>query len=539
MRRSLKWLLVAVAAIVVLTIAAIIAIPRIADTPRAQSLIASSASQALARPVKFQSLSVAVLPVPAIRLSMLEVAEDPSFGAGAFLRLDDAHLRLKLWPLLRGRLEFATLVLKQPTITLIQGPEGRWNFASLGTARETTAVHRASRGGAGGSPPAAMVSRIVIADGRVTYEARGPAGAASGQRLEKLDMTLSTRAGALKFSGSARAMPADVAIKFADGTLGLSGARTLTEASVRAQVAFDGKDIGPVLASVLGPEATVSGAVTGRLNVTGTVGRPRAVGDVEFRSPEVTRTNPGCPEPKRRRLALSTVKAKVIWDDGRLLVQPLATGIGDGSITSKLVAAPAPHLHAELSDLVLKGIPLERVLVDFLCQAFAVTGPLDLTANLALLPPDLLGTLSGDGELRIGRGKLAGAGALGLFGSIVRLGGAVSSALSLDVPAGTSSLPVEFDSITASYQIRDGVVTTRDLVYTSRRLKARATGDYALPTGRVNLDVVLDYGRGQLQAKVTGTAASPSIRVAPTTVLHQVDPQKVEHNIKELLKKFR
>ncbi len=532
-------MLVAGAAVVVLTIAALAAIPWIVDTPRVQSLIASGASQALGRPVKFQSLSVSVLPYPAVRLHTLEIAEDPGFGGGPFLRLDEADLRLKLAPLLRGRVEFATLVLKQPRIVLIQGPEGRWNFASLGASRETVAAPRASRASAAGAAPAALVSRVVIDRGLVIYEARGGRGEASRYRLEDLDLTLSTRAGALSFAGAARVVPGEIGVKLTDGTLGLGGARTLVEASVRAQVALDGKDVRPLVAAALGSEPAIGGALTGRLNVAGTVGRPRASGDLELRRPEVMQTQPGCAEPKRRTLSLSTVKASVSWDNGRLVVQPLATGISGGSITMKLVAAAAPGVPAELSDLVLKAIPLERVLADFLCQGYALAGPLDLTGMLGLSPTDPWHTLWGNGQLRIGEGKVVGPRALALLGDIARVGGAVSSVLSRDVPASMFSSPVEFESITGSYQIRNGVVTTRDLLYTSRAMKARVAGDYALPTGQMNLDVVVDHGRGQLQAKVAGTAAAPSIRVVTSTVLRQVDPEKGERGLKDLLKKFR
>ena len=539
MRRLGKWLLVAVAAVVVLTIAALAAIPWIVDTPRVQSLIASGASQALGRPVKFQSLSVSVLPYPAVRLHTLEIAEDPGFGGGAFLRLDEADLRLKLAPLLRGRVEFAALVLKQPRIVLIQGPEGRWNFASLSAPRETATAPRSSRGGAGGAAPAALVSRVVIDRGLVTYEARGRGGEAARYRLENLALTLSTRAGALSFAGTARVVPGEIGVKLTNGTLGLSGARTLADASVRAQIALDGNDVRPLVAAALGPEPAIAGALTGRLAVAGTVGRPRASGDVELRSPEVTRTNPGCAEPKRRTLSLSTVKANVSWEDGRLLVQSLTAGIAGGRITTKLVATSAPGTPAELSDLILNAIPLERVLVDFLCQGYALAGPLDLTGALGLSPTDPWRTLSGNGQFRIGGGKIVGPRALALLGGVVRFSGAVSSVLSLDVPTSMFSSPVEFESITGSYQIRNGVVTTRDLLYTSRAMQARVAGDYALPTGQLNLDVVVDHGRGQLQAKVAGTAASPSIRVVPATVLRRVEPEKVERGLKDLLKKFR
>ena len=539
MRHLGKWLLVAVAAVVVLTIVALAAIPWIVDTPRAQSLIASGASQALGRPVKFQSLSVSVLPYPTIRLHTLEIAEDPSFGSGPFLALDEADLHLTLLPLLRGRVEFATLVLKRPRIVLIRGPQGRWNVAGLGAPRETATVPRAPRGGAGGAAPAALVSRVVIEGGLVTYEARGRGKEAPRYRLEDLDLTLSTRAGTLSFAGAARVAPGEITVTLTEGTLGLSAARALVDASVRARVALDGKDVRPLVAAALGPEPMIAGALTGRLDVVGTVGRPRASGDVELRSPVVTRTNPACAEPKRRTLSLSTVKANVSWEDGRLLLQPLSSGIAGGGITMKVVVTSAEDVDAEVPKLVLNAIPLERVLVDFLCQGYALAGPLDLTGTLGLSPSDPWRTLSGDGQLRIGAGKVVGPRALALLGGLARVGGTVSSALSLDVPTSTLSSPVEFDSITGSYRIRNGIVTTRDLLYTSRAMKARVAGDYALSTGQMNLDVAVDLGRGQLQAKVVGTAASPSIRVVPTTALRQVEPEKVERGLKDLLKKFR
>jgi uncharacterized protein involved in outer membrane biogenesis len=534
-----RWLSFIVAAIVLVAIAAVVALPRVVDTPRVQSLIASSATQALARPVKFRSLSVSVLPYPAVRLGGLEVAEDPGFDSGPFLRLDDARLRLKLWPLLRGRVEFATLVLRRPTIALIQGPDGRWNFASLGAAREPVATPRPSRGGGGGTVPAALVSRILVEEGLATYETRAAGSGVSRQRLEDLDLTLSARSGGFSFSGSARVMPGALVVKISDGALGLSGARALTEASVRASIAFEGRDVRPLVTAALGPEPTVSGSVMGRLNLTGTVGRPRATGDIELQHPEITRTNPACPEPRRRRLALSAVKASVTWDDGRLLVPRFVTGLGPGSITSKLAATPGPHTHAELSDLVLKSIPLEPVLVDFLCQAYAVAGPLDLRGTLDLSPADPMRTLSGSGRLSIGQGRVLGAHALTLLGGMARLGGSASSMLRGDSPATAFAAPLDFESIVATWEIRNGVVTTRDLLYTSRAMKVKVVGDYALPTGRVNLDVVLDHGRGQLLAKVTGTSESPSIRVAPAVVLRNLDPAPIERGFKDLLKKLR
>src|SRR6267143_477919 len=153
-RRPVKWLVGVVAAVLVLVVAALILVPVLVDLPRVQALIASNASQALGRPVKFRSMSITVLPLPAVTLNGLEIAEDPQFGKAPFLRLETGRVRLKLLPLLTGRVELGDIKLTKPVITVIQSPDGRMNISTLGTGAkeppsEPKAAERAPRGGGG------------------------------------------------------------------------------------------------------------------------------------------------------------------------------------------------------------------------------------------------------------------------------------------------------------------------------------------------------------------------------------------------------
>src|SRR5512145_627688 len=136
MKRVGMWIAVAVAAILVLVLVALVAVPFFVDTPRIQALIANTATQALGRPVKFAGVSVSVLPRPAVVLRDLEVAEDPAFGQTPFLKLERAEVRLRFWPLLLLRVELGDFILKEPVISLVQSPDGRWNVASLGTGAD-------------------------------------------------------------------------------------------------------------------------------------------------------------------------------------------------------------------------------------------------------------------------------------------------------------------------------------------------------------------------------------------------------------------
>ena len=129
----MKWVLGIVAAIVVLAIVALAAVPYLVDTPRIQAYIASNATQTLGRPVKFSSVSVRVLPLPAVQLHDLEVAEDPKFGTAPFLKLKTGRIRLRLLPLLTGRVELGDIVLDKPVVTIVQTADGRLNISTLGT----------------------------------------------------------------------------------------------------------------------------------------------------------------------------------------------------------------------------------------------------------------------------------------------------------------------------------------------------------------------------------------------------------------------
>jgi AsmA-like protein len=540
-RQVAQWTLVVVAAVAVLAIAAAVALPYLVDTPRVQALIASNASRSLGRPVTFSSVSVRLFPLPAVELHDLKVADDSRFGGAPFVTLDSGQVRLRLGPLVRGRVEFGDVVLKKPLIRVVQDASGRWNFGSLGTTpgEARTPAARQRGGGGSGNAAVALASRVKIQDGVLTYSARSGRGAASSYRVENLDVTLAGAPGAISVEASMRVTPGDLDLKLKDAVVMLESAHSLTEAPLRGSVSVDGKDLTALARTAAGPSPEMAGGIKGTLVLGGTVGSPSASGDVTLSGLSVTETVPRCPDPKTRTLKIGDVKVHAAWEQGQLTGQPVTTGIGKGTITTTLIATLEHGIHVELRDVGIKALPLDTVLVDFLCQGYAVTGPMDLSGNFSSSLPDVWSTLGGSGQLRIGPGKVVGPQALALLGGVTRLGGAVSSLLGADVPASTFSAPLDFDSITGTFRATGGVVTTRDLLYTSRAMKVAVAGDYALASGRLNLDVTLKHGRGDVQAKVTGTAASPSIRLVPSSVVRGLDSGKFESGLRDLLKRFR
>ena len=537
----MKWVFAGIAAVVILTAAAIVALPRLVDVPRVQSLIASNASHALGRPVRFASVSVSVFPLPGVTLHKLEVAEDPRFGASPFLTLESGRMRLRLRSLLTGRIEFTELVLAKPVISVIRDSRGRLNVASLGVAPEPRAAPRAPRSSTGttAAAPAALPASVKINDGVLIYATQGAWSAEARYRVEHLDLSFKRGGPQIAFKGTARLVPGDVTLKFADGLLTIPASHVLLDAPVRANLTVEGSDLTPLVASVAGPTPSVAGAVKGTLAVAGTVGAPTASGDVKLSKVVVARTDARCPEPKRRTLAISSVNLNTAWRQGRLLAEPMLAEMQKGTLSARLTADVERGVLVRLDDLAVTALPLESVLVDFLCQGYAVSGPLDLSGALSFAAGKPLETLSGPGSVKVGSGKIVGRQALNLIGSVVRVGGTVSSLLSADLPQSTFASPIEFDSITGTYQINDGVATTRDLLYTSRAMKVAVAGDYVLASGAMNLDMSVRHSRGEVRARVTGTAAAPAIRIVPASVLRGVDREQVEGGLRDLLKRFR
>ena len=539
MKRFILWGGAAVAAIVVLAIVAAVALPYLVATPRVQSLIATHATQVLGRPVSFSSVSATLFPLPSVILKELKVAEDPRFGTSPFLALDRGELRLKLGALATGRIEFGGLVLKKPVIAVIQDGQGRWNFSSLGVSTEPRAPSSKPRGGGVATAAAPLAGEVKLENGVVTFQTRGSARAAQSYRIEDLDLTVDAQGGRVAFKGGARVKPGDLQLKITDGTLNVNGTRNVMDAPLAAKLAIEAKQVRDLVGATLGPEPAIAGGLTGALVLSGTVASPRAAGDVTLSAVAVTRVSPHCPDPKQRALKLDTVKLKVSWEDGHLVARPKTTGIASAPIIALLVATPESGVHVQMRELSIRALPVEKVLVDYLCQGYALTGPVDLNALISFDARDPWGSLAESGELKIGAGKVVGSQALALLGGVTRVAGAVSSLLGPDAPGIAPGSPLEFDSITATYTITKGVVTTRDLLYTSRALRMTVAGDYALVSGRMNFDVVATQGRNEIHARVAGTAASPQIRVDPAATLRGVDPERVQGGLQELLRRFR
>ncbi len=116
-----------------ISVALLIAIilPPLINLGRYQRRIVNSLSRSLGREVTIGTLSVRVLPMPALVMTDVVVHEGPGFGAEPALRAPSVTAQLRLTSLWRGRLEVSRVELSEASLNLVRDRAGRWNVGAI------------------------------------------------------------------------------------------------------------------------------------------------------------------------------------------------------------------------------------------------------------------------------------------------------------------------------------------------------------------------------------------------------------------------
>ena len=160
MRRTLKWVGILVAVLVV----AVVSLPFLINVNQFKPMLESELSTALNREVKLGNLKLSLL-AGEVSADDLSVSEDQAFGKPAFIHANSLSVGAEIWPFLMSRKLIVTyLTIDQPEIALVQAPSGDWNFSSLGgKTRRSAPAGRAP----GTAPLDLSVKLVKITNGRL------------------------------------------------------------------------------------------------------------------------------------------------------------------------------------------------------------------------------------------------------------------------------------------------------------------------------------------------------------------------------------
>lgn len=120
---------VAVSLIVALLLA--LFVPPYVNLKRFRSTLEGSIGNALGRRVTIGSANLRLLPRPGFDFSGFTVYDDPSLSNEPMLRADSVTASLRLTSLWRGRLEIASLSLRDVSLNVVRANDGRWNVEAL------------------------------------------------------------------------------------------------------------------------------------------------------------------------------------------------------------------------------------------------------------------------------------------------------------------------------------------------------------------------------------------------------------------------
>ena len=131
-------------------------------------------AKSFGRPVEVGHFAFSLLGGPTLEADSVSVAEDPHFGQEYFLRADQLTAGLRWAALLRGRVEFGSLLLTRPSLNLVHNPDGHWNIESwlppaggpvgLAGSAAGPAIHTA------GDPVTERLRHIDVEGGRINFK---------------------------------------------------------------------------------------------------------------------------------------------------------------------------------------------------------------------------------------------------------------------------------------------------------------------------------------------------------------------------------
>ena len=161
-------------------VAAVLVVPHFIDLGIFKRSYLPLVEEILRRRIDVGEVRLNLVPAPSIRLSNLKVSDSPAFPGNTFFAAEQLQLRLKFWPLLRGRFEVTEFVLEKPVVNLLKRPDGAFNYSdladkkgSLDRARESKKRAYASKPQESAAMPLIVPNRMRVRDGQLNFQTVG------------------------------------------------------------------------------------------------------------------------------------------------------------------------------------------------------------------------------------------------------------------------------------------------------------------------------------------------------------------------------
>ncbi len=429
-------------AILALVVVVIGLLPFLINADTFRPMLQTQLSSALGRKVTLSHLSFSLLS-GAIVANDIAVADDPAFSTSPFLAAKSLHIGVEVGPFLFHRqVRITNLAIASPSIQLIQGQHGVWNFSSIGGAAAAPESQQQS------TMPNLTVGDLKITDGTATVSTL-PA-TAKPFVYSKLNLTVQqftfTKSFPFQLSAS---LPGD-------GSLTLSGAAGPLAQQNAADTPFHAtlqlKHLDPVAAGIIEPSKGISMVADVDAQLTSDGNALTSTGKLQAAQLKLAPSGSPAPHPV---IIDYTVADNLDARTGQVTDLAIHTGAVAVHITGSFqltTQAILLNLHLAAPNLPIDQLEeLLPVVGIHLPSGSSLRGG-TLTANLAITGPATTPTLAGpveiDNTLLAGFDLGSKIGGLNPFGNGSSNGGTAIQTLRTDVISSPQSN--QFSNIFAS-----------------------------------------------------------------------------------------
>jgi AsmA protein len=164
MNRTLKWIGIAVLALIVI----LLVLPFLIPVNSFRPTIEQKASQALGRKVSVGNLSLSILG-GSLGMDDLSISDDPKFNSGPFLTAKEVKVGVELMPLIFSKeLNVTEISIVNPQVTMLKDPSGKWNFSSIGGNNPSAPAQKAPSSGGSNTAEAVSIKKLSLENGQIT-----------------------------------------------------------------------------------------------------------------------------------------------------------------------------------------------------------------------------------------------------------------------------------------------------------------------------------------------------------------------------------
>jgi AsmA protein len=437
MKKVLKFIIWLIGIVVVLAIAGVVALTTLVNPNDFKDKISAKVHDMTGRDLVFNGdIHWSFFPWLGVQFNQVQLSNAPGFGAQPFAQIKQVDVKVQLMPLFKRQLEVDKVAVDGLELHLMKNAKGVTNWQDLSKQPTKSAVVNGDATdvtNAQANPIAWVVAGVDVSDGHVTWVDKQ-----KGQAYDVSNIQLKSHT--IKLG---QAFPIDLSFS-------LQG----TEPKIKTDVQIN---------------STVNASSTKQYTVQGTI----RANDLQL-----------------NKFTVTNINAPFVATQDLIKLEPFSAKLYQGDCKGAVAVDLRPKAPQIITDVQLTNVQIEPLLQDLATmQRLQLAGAANARVHL-VSAGSAIRQMTANGQVEIDNGVIKGVD----IPYLIKSG---KSLLQRQVPAAHAGPnQTDFGKLTATFVLKNGVVSNQDLLVRS---------PYLQMTGQGDIDVVqhmLDY-------KVIGQAVHP------------------------------